>query len=189
MSDSVQQAVGIASLLLFVALAAAFFIVLRRAARVVAVNREDEGFRRDGAVLTDRAAVCITETSRLIDRVRRHQDPPSTLGEALPRCVASLERLRSDVDRLQAPVTLAPLRGLIGEEIDRAVRALEMAAYGCDLSDGMGGRARELEGQTSIKRGYLNLVHAREALMTLGIDLRSGRVDARRWFTDRPPAT
>ena len=47
------------------------------------------------------------------------------------------------------------------------------------------GRVREMEGETSVKRGYLNLLHAREALVTLGVDLRSGRVDARRWFSDR----
>jgi hypothetical protein len=45
-----------------------------------------------------------------------------------------------------------------------------------------------MEGETSVTRGYLNLLHAREALVTLAMDLRSGRVDARRWFSDRSRA-
>jgi hypothetical protein len=49
------------------------------------------------------------------------------------------------------------------------------------------GRPRELEGETAIKRGYLNLLHAREALVTLAADLRAGSVDTRRWLTDRHP--
>ena len=47
------------------------------------------------------------------------------------------------------------------------------------------GRPRELEGETSIKRGYLNLLHAREALVTLAVDLRVGRLGATRWFSER----
>jgi hypothetical protein len=183
-----EHALAIASLALFVVLAAAFLVVLRRASSVVAVTREDEGFRRDGAALTDRAATYIADACERIDRVRRRQDPPASLDEVLPATLEALVGLRAEVETFVAPVALGPLRDRIGDELDRAGRAIETVQHGCALMGATAGRPRELEGETSIKRGYLNLLHAREALMTLGVDLRSGRVDARRWFSDRPPA-
>ena len=54
-------------------------------------------------------------------------------------------------------------------ELERAGRALEMVDHGCDdPGHRVAARARELEAQTSIKRGYLNLLHAREAIGRTG---------------------
>ena len=48
-------------------------------------------------------------------------------------------------------------------ELDRAARAADMAEHGLNaLSSGT--RGRDLEAQTSLKRGALNLRHAREAI-------------------------
>ena len=184
---SMQQALAIASLTLFVALAVTFYLVLRRASHVVAVTREDEGFRHDAAALTDRAATYIADACERIDRVRRHQDPPDSLDGILPATLEALVGLRAEIETLAAPTVLVPLRDRIADEMGRAGRAVKAVQHGCALLGVTAGRPHELEGETSIKRGYLNLMHAREALMTLGVDLRSGRVDARRWFSDRPP--
>ena len=175
----------LASLALFVALVVAFAYVLRRAAVVVAVTREDEVFRRDGAALADRAVAAITPGAEQIDRVRRRTDSPAMLGEMLPKLIEDLDALRVEAGELAPPAALAPAAARLAEEIERASRAVDTVRHGCVLLGVEAGRPRELEGETSIKRGYLNLLHAREALQELAADLRSGRVDARRWFTDR----
>ena len=49
-------------------------------------------------------------------------------------------------------------------ELERAGRALATVEHGATIMSTIRGGARELEAQTSIKRGYLNLLHAREAI-------------------------
>ena len=53
---------------------------------------------------------------------------------------------------------------LIGD-LERAERALAMVDHGARIMAQARRRGREIEAQTSIKRGYLNLVHAREAII------------------------
>jgi len=181
-----QEVLAIASLALFLALVLAFAYVLRRAAGVVAVTREDEGFRRDGADLVDRAVVALGEAAERIDRVRRRQDAPDALDEVLPAGLEALGGFREEAAALAPPAALEPLRERIVVELDRAARALEVVQHGCTLMGVTAGRPRELEGETSVKRGYLNLLHAREALLTIAVDLRVGRLGATRWFSERP---
>ena len=176
----------VVSLGLFLALAAAFLYVLRRAARVVAVTREDDSFRRDAAALAETAAASIAGGSEQIDRVRRRQDAPDTLDAVLPELLETLAGFRVEADALAPPAPLAPLRARIADELERAGRAIETVQHGCSLLSVTARRPREMEGETSVKRGYLNLLHAREALLSIAIDLRAGRMDAQRWFSDRP---
>jgi hypothetical protein len=180
-----QEILAVASLVLFAALAIAFFSILARAGRVVADTRVEDAFRRDAAALADRVIDHLGEAAAKIDRVRRRLDPPALLDEILPPVLEALEGLRAEADDLQPPPGLLPLRERLTEELERASRATETVRHGGVLLGYTSGRPRELEGETSIKRGYLNLLHAREALQELAADLRSGRVDARRWFTDR----
>jgi hypothetical protein len=181
----VEQLLALASLALFVALVIAFASVLRRAARVVGVAREDEGFRTAAGALVGRATAALGDAAERIDRVRRRQDAPAELDDLLPGLLDTLAALRDDVAALAAPATLEPLRDRIVEELERAARSAEVVRHGCTLLGVTAGRPRELEGETSIKRGYLNLLHAREALVTLGVDLEVGRLGATRWFSER----
>ncbi|MFH0750248.1 MAG: hypothetical protein V2B17_00255 [Chloroflexota bacterium] len=180
------EVLTIASLALFVLLVVAFASVLRRAARVVAVAREGEAFRRDGAALADRSVAAITAGAERIDRVRRRNDAASTLDDVLPQLLEAMDGFRVEADALVPPAALAALSVRLVEEIDRAGRSIEMVRHGCVLLGVGTGRPHELEGETSIKRGYLNLLHAGEALTSLAAGLRSGRADAGGWYSDRP---
>ena len=180
------EVLAVVSLALFVLLVIAFASVLRRAARVVAVTRVDEGFRRDGAALADRAAASIAAGTERIDRVRRRNDAPSTLDDLLPQLLETLGALRVEADALVPPAALAAPRERLMEEVDRAARAAETVRHGCILLGVEAGRPRELEGETSIKRGYLNLLHAGEALTSHAAGLRSGRAETGGWYS-RPP--
>jgi hypothetical protein len=183
---NVGQVLTVASLVLFALLVIAFAYVLRRAARVVAVTREDEAFRRDGAALADRVVAALAAGVERIDRVRRRNDAPWMLDDVLPQLLETLGALRAEADALVPPTALATVGARIAEEIDRAARAVETVRHGRVLLGVGAGRPRELEGETSIKRGYLNLLHAREALVSLAIGLRSGRAEAGGWYSDRP---
>jgi hypothetical protein len=182
----VPQVLVVASLVLFVALAIAFAYVLRRAAGVVAVTRADDTFRSDGAALAERAVATITSGAERIDRVRRRSDAPATLDDMLPELVEALAALRVEADARAPPAALSATAVRIVEELDRAGRAVETVRHGCVLLGVEAGRPRELEGETSIKRGYLNLLHAREALASLAEALRLGRADAGGWYSHRP---
>jgi hypothetical protein len=184
----VDQLPVIASLALFVLLVVAFAYVLRRAAKVVAVTRDDDAFRSDGAALAERAVATITAGAERIDRVRRRSDAPATLDDVLRELVEALAALRAEADALVPPAPLAATAARIAEELDRAGRAVETVRHGCVLLGVGAGRPRELEGETSIKRGYLNLLHAREALATLAEGLRLGRAEAGGWYSHRPKA-
>ena len=48
--------------------------------------------------------------------------------------------------------------------VERARRALEMVEHGTAIMVTVRRGPRELEAQTAIKRGYLNVLHAREAI-------------------------
>lgn len=180
-----QTILAIASLVLFAALVVAFAAILVRASRVVADTRVEDAFRRDAAAIADRAIDHLGEVAARIDRVRRRLDAPASLDEILPAALEALEGLRAEATALGPPPSLAPLGERLADELERAARAAETVRHGAALMGHTAGRPRELEGETSIKRGYLNLLHAREALQELAVDLRSGRVDARRWFSDR----
>ncbi len=180
-----EQILVVLSLGLFVLLLMAFLVVLRRASRVVAGTREEDAFRRGGAAVADHVSLAITDAALAIDQVRRRHESPASLEQVLPATLAALEVRRAEAEALAAPAPLVELRKRVVDEIERAGRAIEMVQHGCALMGVTAGRPREQEGETSIKRGYLNLLHAREALLSLGVDLRSGRVDASRWFSDR----
>ena len=175
-------------LVLCALLAVTFLIVLRRAARVGAQTRETDAFRQAAGDLAARVAASLTGAGERVDAVRRGLVAPDTVGEALDAAREAMERYRDEAEALVAPTGYGPLRVRLVEQVDRAARALDMVDHGCaTLSAGGGGRASQPEGQTAIKRGYLNVLHAREAVIEIGTNLRKVRPSRTppRWFRDR----
>jgi hypothetical protein len=177
-------------LVLFALLAASFILVLRRADRVVAETREIDAFRRDMGDVATRIAASLAGAAERIDAVRRGQVAPDTIGETLDAARDAMERYRAEAEALHVPSGYDPLRIRMVEEVGRAVRALDMVDHGCaTIVAAAGGRGREPEGQTAIKRGYLNILHARDAIIEIGASLRSPTASpaSPRWFRDRSP--
>jgi len=175
-------------LVLFALLALTFLLVLRRAARIVAQTREMDGFRRTVGDLTARIAASLAGAGERIDAVRRGQVAPDTIREALDSAREAVEGYRAETEALVAPTGYGPLRARLVEQLDRAARAFEMVDHGCATLTAVSvGRARGAEGQTAIKRGYLNLLHAREAVVEVDAALRSSgpSLSPPRWFRDR----
>jgi hypothetical protein len=151
-------------LLVFAGLVAALIVVARRAGRLLALNRRDDVFRGSVAELADRIDRSLGGVIGRVDAVRRHELEAAAIAENLEAAQDAISRYADEAQALPpAPGPIDP-RDSLTIELTRAGRALEMVAHGCSLLLVSAGPTRELEAQTSIKRGYLNLLHAREAI-------------------------
>jgi hypothetical protein len=160
----VTQLAILLPLLAFGALAAATAIVLRRAGTIVARTREIEGFRSAVTDLAARVDTSLAGAAERIDGVRRGQVGADTVGPTIEASADAVSRYLDEAHELKAPPAGVAIRDGIIEDLERAGRALEMVDHGVAILLQVRRRGRELEAQTSIKRGYLNLLHAREAI-------------------------
>ncbi len=149
---------------LVVALAMLAYLVLRRSGVVAAESREAAGSRRALAELSARVDEALVPVIGRIDAVRRHQIEPAEIADDLATATEAVQSLADDARVLAVARGLLEVRAAVTVELERAGRALAMVEHGCGILADARPRGRELEAQTSIKRGYLNLLHAREAI-------------------------
>ena len=149
----------------FLVLAMGFAIVLRRAGRIVARTREVESFRSSVRDLAARIDQSLDGAIGRIDAVRRQQLAAGTIGATIEAATDAISRYIDEARALRGPATAEAIRDDLVAELERADRALGMVDHGATILAQVTRRGRELEAQTSIKRGYLNLVHAREAIV------------------------
>jgi hypothetical protein len=147
------------------ALAFGVLVVLRRAGRIVARTREVEHFRSGVRELTTRIDQSLEGAAGRIDAMRRGQLGAEALPPTIAAATDAVERYADEARALKGPKAGEPIRDAIVEDLERAGRALEMVGHGATILAQARRRGRELEAQTSVKRGYLNLVHAREAIV------------------------
>jgi len=153
-----------------VALVAFLFVAIgvalgaRRTGSILSRTREAEGFRGGVADLARRVETSLGDVSVLIDGVRRRDTEPETIRASLTAASDAVERYAEEARGLAAPRIAVPHRDAIVYELERAGRALELVTHGCILY-GTGRRLeRGTEADTAVKRGYLNLIHARESI-------------------------
>ncbi|HEY6058497.1 MAG TPA: hypothetical protein VIV06_10720 [Candidatus Limnocylindrales bacterium] len=176
-------------LLAFVALAGIFVFVLRRTGRVIAGTRDAEHFRRAVDDLAQRIDISLGGVVERIDGVRRRQLAPDVIADNLAAALDAVGRYLTEAHDLRAPASAAELRGGFEAEIERADRALRMVEHGCAILRTSRGFGRDVEGETAVKRGYLNLLHAREAIAEYAVEIRTSRAGTEpRWFSRRDNA-
>jgi hypothetical protein len=151
-------------LVAFVALATAFAVILRRAGRLLAATRDVERFRRQVGDLGQRIETSLAEISLRVDALRRGQLDARSLSDDLTASLEAVSLYAEEANALQPPLESTQLRTGLIDELDRAARAIGMIEHGCSIQISARAGARELEAQTAIKRGYLNVLHAREAI-------------------------
>lgn len=151
-------------ILAFVALVAGLVVVFRRTDRIVARTREVEGFRSTVHDLAGRIEESLAGATERIDQVRHHELPPAALADTLTAATDAVERYVDEARKLKPPNQGRPIRSELIADLERAGRALSMVEHGTTILVNVRRRNRELEGQTSLKRGYLNLLHARDAI-------------------------
>jgi hypothetical protein len=149
----------------FAALAFGVLVVLRRAGRIVARTREVEHFRSGMRDLTTRIDQSLEGAVGRIDALRRGQLGADALPPTIAAATDAVERYTDEARSLKGPPAAEPIRDAIVDDLERAGRALAMVDHGAKILAQARRRGRELEAQTAVKRGYLNLVHAREAIV------------------------
>jgi hypothetical protein len=157
----------------FIALAAGLAVVLRGTGRIVARTRELEQFRAGVRDLATRVDVSLGGAAGEIDAVRRRQIGPETIGDTIDAAADAITRYADEAKALRGPRKAQRIRSDLVAELERARRALEMVEHGTSIMVLARRGPRELEAQTSIKRGYLNLIHAREAFARHALEAQS----------------
>jgi hypothetical protein len=160
-------------LVLFV-LAMLFVVVLRRISTLIARTRDLERYQRAIASLDLRSQAVVDPLVRELDEARRNSANPGALRDAVTAAQVSIAQLAGEARTLPTPAPLVPRTVSLITELDRAARAADMAEHGLNaLSTGT--RGRDLEAQTSLKRGALNLRHAREAIVAVAREIAALR--------------
>ena len=174
----------------FIALAAASVIILRRAGRLIANTREIQGFRSTVRDLNERIGLSLDGAAQRIDAVRRQQLPADGLGDTVSATRDAVTRYAEEARALKGPPEAAAIARDIVSDLDRAKRAIDMVEHGATILAAVRRGGRELEAQTSIKRGYLNLIHAREAIARHAAHATDLEVSEDvRWFQRRGPGS
>jgi hypothetical protein len=148
-----------------VAIAAAAVLVLQRTGLVAAESRKAAAARRTVSDLGIRVEEVLGPVSKQIDLARHGQIEAAALGDDVATASQATEELVEAGRALDVPAALGDVKAGIVAELERAQRALDMVEHGRSIMTGARVRGRELEAQTSVKRGYLNLLHAREAIV------------------------
>ena len=124
--------------------------------------------RRDVAVTTSvtqvagRADVVMGRLAEQVDGLRRKRLAPAEVADSIEGAATDLAECSADAQELSRRPG-GQLAGAMAEEIDRACRAIEMIEHGRELL-AIPTLERVGEGETEVKRGYLNLLHARDAM-------------------------
>jgi hypothetical protein len=114
--------------------------------------------------LARRAERGLARISERVDEVRRGARTGAEIAAELAQAKVDTDGLVAKGRQLRAPAEAAAIATGIVAELERAGRAIEMIDHGCRLVGVGSRRDQNPEAQTSIKRGYLNLLHAREAI-------------------------
>ncbi len=161
----------------FIALAAGLAVVLRGTGRIVKRTRELEHFRGSVRDLAARVDASLGAAAGQIDAVRRRQIGPDTIVDTIVAATDAVDRYADEAKALRGPRKAQTIRQDLVGELERARRALEMVEHGASMMLMAGRGPRELEAQTSIKRGYLNLIHAREAFARHALEAQDLETD------------
>ncbi len=153
---------------LLVVLVALAVLVLRRMSRLIARTRELERFQRDAFDLDARFGAAADPLVHQLDEIRRRAGDPQIVVAALPGAADALRSAAIEAKTLRAPRALQELATGLVRELERAIRATEMVEHGLGAMLTVRGN-RELEAQTALKRGALNLRHARGAFHELAV--------------------
>lgn len=157
----------------FLILGVLFLLFLRRAGRLVAATRDVERFRRQVADLAGRVETSLSQMSERIDSVRRGQLAAAAVADDLAASLDAVDRYTDEGRGLRPPHDGEAVRDGLVAELERARRALEMVEHGCAIQASARAGSRELEAQTAIKRGYLNVLHAREAIARHALEAKA----------------
>ena len=159
-----MQPLLVLPVLAFLILLTLFLLVLRRAGRFVASTRDVERFRRQTGDLAARVETSLGEVCARIDAVRRGQLGADQIGDDIGASLEAVSKYADEARGFHPPAEGVAVRDEIVAALERSARALEMIEHGRAIQASARSGGREIEAQTAIKRGYLNVLHARESI-------------------------
>jgi tRNA U55 pseudouridine synthase TruB len=138
--------------------------------RVMVVGGElRRGAQQDRAAadIARRAVTSLSELCAIVDDLRRRKSGPESGAPSLRASTDALRRYAQEAEAIARKGPGHDAGTSLVAEIERAQRAVALIEHGRQM---MLDRAIDHigEGETSIKRGYLNLIHAKEAIRTRG---------------------
>jgi hypothetical protein len=145
-----------------VALGALFLKTYGRMSTLTTRTRDLEDFQAAVDSLDLRFGAVAQPVLRSLDEARRHAGDPAGLPELVGAAQMVIEELTGETMALAAPEGLAPVVTAMTGDLERASRAVMLVEHGLGMMTNTS-IGRDLEAQTSLKRGALNLRHAREA--------------------------
>jgi hypothetical protein len=153
-------------LVVLIALLVLFLLTVRRLSVLMGRTRDLERYQKLAKQLDRRLGEVADPFVTQLDEIRRRSGDPRTLGASLPSVQDALRAIAAEGRAAKVPGGLSREASAFTVELERAVRAGETVGHGLDalLADRAG---RDLEAHTSLKRGALNLRHAREAASRL----------------------
>ncbi len=148
-------------------------VVLRRMASLAGGTHELERFQADVVAIHQRLAETVDPLAMHLDDIRRGAVDPAEARPEVDAARATLRTLSEKAHQLRSPAALADRGQHLAWEVDRAVRAADMAGHGISQL-GRTRRDASTEAHVSLKRGTLGLRHAREAVA--GIMMETARL-------------
>ena len=155
----------IMTLIVFFALALLILFLLGRVLVVGGELRRDAAYGRAALDIARRVDASLAELGELIDELRRRKADPEASIDSLRAAGEALRTYTREAEQVDKHTLHAAGTPTFASEIERAQRAVDLIEHGRTLmldprEDG------HAEGETAVKRGYLNLLHAREAVKT-----------------------
>ena len=149
-------------LAVLVALGALFAMTYRRMSTLTTRTRDLEDFQEAVDSIDRRFGAASQPLLRGLDEARRHAGDPAGLPEQVTEAQLVIDELAGETTALAAPEGLAPVVTAMTGDLERAGRAVMFVEHGLGMMTNTS-IGRDLEAQTSLKRGALNLRHARDA--------------------------
>jgi hypothetical protein len=149
-------------IVVFFALGLPILVLLWRIFVVGGQLRREVQHGRSALDLARRADVSLTELAEVVDELRRRKDGPEASEASLRACADALRHYALEAEAVDKQIS-DPAVARLKPEIERAQRAVELIEHGRALMV-VSSQENGPEAETSVKRGYLNLIHARDAI-------------------------
>ncbi len=145
-----------------VALGALFAKTYRGMSTLTTRTRDLEDLQEAVDSIDRRFGAASQPLLRGLDAARRHAGDPAGLPGLVTEAQLVIDELTGETMALAAPEGLAPVVAAMTGDLERAGRAVMLVEHGLGMMTNTS-IGRDLEAQTSLKRGALNLRHARDA--------------------------
>jgi hypothetical protein len=174
-------------LVLLLGTGALFVRTARRMTRLAAIARGLAAYQSALTGIRDRVTAAVDPVLARIDELRRRSGDPGTVPALVAEAIGAVEAALADARAARPPAALSDRSATVIAELERMARALDLIEHAFTSLAGIRG-PRELEIQTTLKRGALNLRHARDAVVLVASEVGAVRASDLRAGTPHPRA-